>query len=130
MTLRKNLLTSPNIVTETDTEMFTPLGGPPSTQRVVDKAVWSLDNAHFSVILFVFCRLLGRGTMFVFSTTQLQKLLGSSIAEREAGEERRLLDLGAGDGGVTAHMAPLFDTVSVTEMSPLMRRALAKRGFE
>lgn len=36
-----------------------------------------------------------------------------------------LLDIGAGDGGVTAKLAPLFDSVHVTEASSSMRWRLS-----
>ncbi|XP_046396755.1 protein-L-histidine N-pros-methyltransferase [Ischnura elegans] len=40
-----------------------------------------------------------------------------------------LLDLGAGDGGITEIIAPFFKSVFVTEISPTMKRTLAKKGF-
>ncbi|KAF5273227.1 hypothetical protein FQA39_LY07558 [Lamprigera yunnana] len=41
-----------------------------------------------------------------------------------------LLDLGAGDGEVTACIAPLFDNVFVTEVSHTMQTLLQRRGYE
>lgn len=41
----------------------------------------------------------------------------------------RLLDVGAGNGDVTAALAPLFDEVTVTETSRLMARRLRRRGY-
>lgn len=65
---------------------------------------------------------LGRGSMFVFSTPQFGRLLGGHA-------HGRLLDIGAGDGAVTAAMQPFFDNVSVTEVSQPMRRTLARRHY-
>lgn len=53
--------------------------------------------------------LVGRGSMHVLSTAQAQTLLGT--ARRGV-----LLDVGAGDGSVTAQLAPLFDAVVATEV--------------
>ena len=41
----------------------------------------------------------------------------------------KLLDVGAGDGGVTAQLAPLFDDVVVTEVSVPMGAHLRSRGY-
>lgn len=61
--------------------------------------------------------------MHLLSTAQLDRLLGS-------GARARLLDIGAGSGGVTAHAAELFDHISVTETSSMLRRKLRARGYE
>ena len=42
----------------------------------------------------------------------------------------RLLDIGAGDGGVTEKLAPLFDTVEVSEANLAMRMRLALSGWK
>ncbi|XP_066251019.1 protein-L-histidine N-pros-methyltransferase isoform X1 [Euwallacea similis] len=68
---------------------------------------------------------LQRGSMFVVSQAQLLKLLKIS----ETVHYKSLLDLGAGDGKVTAHLAPIFDEVYVTEMSPSMRNSLQAQGY-
>mmetsp|Transcript_29004 Transcript_29004/g.56785 ORF Transcript_29004/g.56785 Transcript_29004/m.56785 type:complete len:284 (-) Transcript_29004:143-994(-) len=68
--------------------------------------------------------IVGRGGMHVFSSQQVGHIL-----ERRAGQGGALLDIGAGDGGVTAKLAPLFSTVDVTETSLSMRYRLKKRGF-
>lgn len=67
-----------------------------------------------------------RGGMFVFSTEQF-----CALTERApgAGGGGRLLDIGAGDGGVTERAAKLFDTVDVTEVSQSMQWLLKRRGF-
>ncbi|XP_042143462.1 protein-L-histidine N-pros-methyltransferase [Ixodes scapularis] len=71
---------------------------------------------------------LGRGSMFVFSRAQFLGLLGFS--EDASGPIfSSLLDIGAGDGNVTAVLAPYFRRVDVTEVSPPMRRILQRRGY-
>ncbi|CAH8647671.1 unnamed protein product [Heterobilharzia americana] len=69
--------------------------------------------------------LLGRGSMFVFSSSQFLRLLDV----RDDFKSDSLLDLGAGDGNVTMKMAPYFNSVYVTEISPVMRWRLSKHGF-
>jgi 16S rRNA A1518/A1519 N6-dimethyltransferase RsmA/KsgA/DIM1 with predicted DNA glycosylase/AP lyase activity len=71
--------------------------------------------------MFLCHSLLGRGSMFVFSSEQFLKLVPKPSG--------RLLDLGAGDGRVTEIMAPHFTEVMVTEVSPTMRRQLTLKGF-
>jgi SAM-dependent methyltransferase len=66
--------------------------------------------------------LLGIHDMRVVGTEQLRLLLGG----RPGG---RLLDVGAGDGHVTAELAPLFDDVVTTELSARMAERLRKRGY-
>ncbi len=61
--------------------------------------------------------------MHLLSSAQLDRLL-------VGGPRRRLLDVGAGSGGVTAHAAELFEHVSATETSSVLRRKLRARGFE
>ena len=61
--------------------------------------------------------------MHLLSTEQLDRLLGGCTRER-------LLDIGAGSGRVTAHAAKLFEHVSATETSSVLRRKLRARGFE
>ncbi|XP_077503106.1 protein-L-histidine N-pros-methyltransferase isoform X2 [Amblyomma americanum] len=72
---------------------------------------------------------LGRGSMFVFSTRQFLRLLRLDAESTAAPLFSSLLDVGAGDGNVTAAIAPLFCQVDVTEKSPAMRRTLSRRGF-
>ncbi|KNC85458.1 hypothetical protein SARC_02363 [Sphaeroforma arctica JP610] len=43
---------------------------------------------------------------------------------------KSLLDIGAGDGAVTALLAPQFDHVTATEVSPVMVWRLGRLGFE
>lgn len=58
--------------------------------------------------------LMGMSNMFVLSTQGFRSLLPEYVAARSS--QKRLLDVGAGDGGVTAHLAPLFDSVTATEV--------------
>jgi len=57
----------------------------------------------------------------LLSTAQWQRLLGRRGA--------RLLDIGAGDGEVTAQLAPLFTEIVTTELSKPMVRRLRRRGY-
>ena len=72
--------------------------------------------------------LVGRGSMHVLSTAQARLLLGAGLAERQ--KRGVLLDVGAGDGSVTAQLAPLFDAVVATEVSAPMIRRLRARNFQ
>lgn len=69
--------------------------------------------------------LLGRGSMFVFSSSQFRKLLNFD----ENSNLNALLDLGAGDGNVTMKMASYFKQVYVTEISVPMQWRLKQLGF-
>ncbi|XP_039599022.1 methyltransferase-like protein 9, partial [Polypterus senegalus] len=71
-------------------------------------------------------RLLGRGSMFVFSSEQFRQLLGVTSDWRT----KRLLDLGAGDGGVTQIMSPHFEEIYTTEVSATMRWQLQKKQYK
>lgn len=90
--------------------------------------------------------IVGRGTMHVLSVAQTAALLGHelpvepsveqarSAAASSAAETRRsrfdtLLDIGAGDGGVTASLARFCSLVYATEESPSMRWRLRRRGY-
>lgn len=69
---------------------------------------------------------LSRGSMFVFSSAQFQLLL-------RVGPEwkaERLLDLGAGDGGVTQIMSPHFREVYATEVSTPMKWHLWRKNYK
>jgi len=70
--------------------------------------------------------LLNRGSMFVFSKSQFEKLLRFSSYHKA----ENLLDLGAGDGKVTQKMSPYFNTTYVTEMSQTMVRRLQSQGYK
>lgn len=68
---------------------------------------------------------LKRGSMFVYSQAQFQKLLGID----DSWLSENLIDLGAGDGMVTKKMASHFKNVFVTEVSHQMQYRLAENGF-
>jgi SAM-dependent methyltransferase len=69
--------------------------------------------------------LLGMYPLHLLSAAQLGRLL----ADIPRAAPRRLLDVGAGNGSITAIAAPSFDTVLVTEASAVMRHRLAARGY-
>ncbi|CAH8468276.1 unnamed protein product [Dicrocoelium dendriticum] len=69
--------------------------------------------------------LLRRGSMFVYSSRQFASLLDLT----DGTKLEMLLDLGAGDGMVTAKMAPFFECVYVTELSRPMQWLLQERNF-
>ncbi|XP_050421059.1 protein-L-histidine N-pros-methyltransferase isoform X2 [Adelges cooleyi] len=69
--------------------------------------------------------LLRRGSMFVFSTAQIRKLL--NLTYFASGSS--LIDLGAGDGATTDKYMPLVNHIYVTEKSGPMIRILSKKGF-
>ncbi|XP_022901600.2 protein-L-histidine N-pros-methyltransferase [Onthophagus taurus] len=68
---------------------------------------------------------LRRGSMFVLSYNQFIKLMGK---DKDMLEDS-LLDLGAGDGAVTSHLAKAYKNVYVTELSSTMQTLLQHRGF-
>ncbi|XP_078364602.1 protein-L-histidine N-pros-methyltransferase-like isoform X2 [Oculina patagonica] len=70
--------------------------------------------------------ILDRGSMFVFSNAQFQRLMSVD----ESWKTGTLLDLGAGDGKVTSVIKHHFHEVYVTEQSPSMRWRLSGRGFK
>jgi SAM-dependent methyltransferase len=81
---------------------------------------------------------LGTGRMFVLSTGQAERLLspdGAPVASllappRVSMRTRRLLDIGAGDGNVTARIAAHFDEVVATEVTVRLVASLRERhGF-
>lgn len=64
--------------------------------------------------------------MFVVSRAQFLKL----VRVPENWRAGSLLDLGAGDGEVTARFGDFFRQVYVTEMSGTMRTLLEKKGYK
>lgn len=80
--------------------------------------------------------LAGRGGMFVMSTAQWRSFLtppvpnGSAATAERGLSDGKLLDVGAGDGGVTSTLAPLFRSVTATEDAAVMRWRLRRRGYE
>lgn len=69
--------------------------------------------------------LLGRGSTFVFSPDQFQRLLKINPDWKT----HRLLDLGAGDGEATKIMSPHFEKFYVTELSETMNWQLQKKKY-
>ena len=71
--------------------------------------------------------LLHRGQMFVFSKDHLRSLFSSSFSHCPT-----LLDIGAGDGAVTAILEQILSpsAVHVTETSPVMQRRLTSHGYQ
>jgi len=67
--------------------------------------------------------LVGRGTMFVLSEAQCNKLIGAGVPRGN------LIDIGAGDGSVTATISRAFRHVYATESSLPMQWRLWWRGF-
>ncbi|XP_076470217.1 protein-L-histidine N-pros-methyltransferase-like isoform X1 [Babylonia areolata] len=104
-------------------------------EHCYEKADWIFTQLFHSLaqmVLGVFMTktsingLLGRGSMFVLSHQQFEKLLGVSPVRKA----ENLIDLGAGDGEVTKVMAPYFSNVYATEMSPTMQRLLSYKGYQ
>ncbi|GFN85992.1 methyltransferase-like protein 9 [Plakobranchus ocellatus] len=70
--------------------------------------------------------LLNRGSMYIFSKAQFEELMNYSTYFKGS----TLLDLGAGDGMVTAQMSGYFNKTYVTEMSSVMVRRLSSKGYK
>ena len=111
--------------------VFVELEADASTRAFIDRAMDDPQSAATTALRDVAAKMvslydangmLGAFSMRVLSTEQWRALLG----ERTRG---RLLDVGAGDGEVTAQAAPLFDDVVATETSRPMARRIRKRGF-
>ncbi|KAJ8283946.1 hypothetical protein COCON_G00027960 [Conger conger] len=99
-----------------------------------EKSGWMFTQLYYSFMSTVLSPIvsrtsingfLGRGAMFVFSGDQFRQLL--QISSDWQGD--RLLDLGAGDGGVTAVMDKHFKEVYATEVSTPMRWHLQKKNY-
>lgn len=65
--------------------------------------------------------------MFVYSTEQFHTLL--DVHSTNPSPYTTLLDIGAGDGSVTARMSNLFQKIYVTELSPSMQWRLTRSGY-
>jgi SAM-dependent methyltransferase len=70
---------------------------------------------------------LGTYPMHVLSTSQWRALLNDSGFGEQGGT--RLLDVGAGRGDATSHLAQLFHETIVTETSSAMASRLRKQGY-
>ncbi|KAM9838079.1 protein-L-histidine N-pros-methyltransferase isoform 2-T2 [Aulostomus maculatus] len=104
-------------------------------KQSVEKSGWLFTLLYHSMVSTILSPMvsrtsingfLGRGSMFVFSAEQFQQLL--RVGPEWRGE--RLLDLGAGDGGVTAVMGVHFKEVYATEVSLPMRWHLQRRNYK
>jgi SAM-dependent methyltransferase len=80
--------------------------------------------------------ILNRGQMFVLSREQVRSLLLPHLPLGGVGgggdpcpRRLRMFDIGAGDGGVTAQLAPFFSEVFASEVSGPMAARLRQRGF-
>ncbi|CAI2356805.1 unnamed protein product [Caenorhabditis sp. 36 PRJEB53466] len=70
----------------------------------------------------------GFGNMFLFSEQQLAKFLNIEQGTWSP-VDKKVLDLGAGNGDITEHMRPFFQDVYATELSSKMRKRLSSKGF-
>uniref|UniRef100_A0A3Q3XKA1 Uncharacterized protein n=1 Tax=Mola mola TaxID=94237 RepID=A0A3Q3XKA1_MOLML len=104
-------------------------------KRSVEKSDWLLTQLYYSFVSTILSPVvsrtsingfLGRGSMFVFSAEQFQQLLRIN-PEWKA---ERLLDLGAGDGGVTEVMGVHFSEIYATEVSLPMKWHLQRRNYK
>ena len=80
--------------------------------------------------------ILGTYPMHVLSTAQWRVLVETALGALpnsrslfDSETTRSLLDVGAGRGDATDELAPLFQSVTVTETSSHMARRLRKRGY-
>lgn len=103
-------------------------------QRSVEKSSWIFTQLYHSLFSSIFSPIisrtsingfLGRGSMFVFSRDQFRRLLRIGPDWRA----QRMLDLGAGDGGVTEVMGSHFHEVYATEVSTPMKWHLQRKNY-
>lgn len=113
-------------------ERFEPLARDAATDEFLSRAVngrhsWWRTQLHRLARQFMSDfdanGLLDMYPLFVASTEHWRTLLGPARVAR-------LLDVGAGVGGVTRTLAPLADTVVTTELSRQMAERLRRAGFE
>lgn len=104
-------------------------------KRSVEKSGWLFTQLYHSLVSTILSPVvsrtsingfLGRGSMFVFSAEQFRQLLQISPEWRA----ERLLDLGAGDGGVTEVMGGHFREIYATEVSAPMKWHLQRRNYK
>mmetsp|Transcript_7557 Transcript_7557/g.12190 ORF Transcript_7557/g.12190 Transcript_7557/m.12190 type:complete len:293 (-) Transcript_7557:59-937(-) len=72
--------------------------------------------------------LVGRGEMFVLSMEQMRKLCPNINFDLDI-DDRRLLDIGSGDGSITERYSPFFGEIVTTETSSVMANRLRGRGW-
>jgi len=74
---------------------------------------------------------LNRGLMYIMSTEQFREHLLKGRDESGMGPMETLLDIGAGDGNVTAQLGKLVSgQIYATEASPVMQWRLRRRGYQ
>ncbi|XP_069012365.1 protein-L-histidine N-pros-methyltransferase isoform X1 [Embiotoca jacksoni] len=104
-------------------------------KRSVEKSGWLFTQLYHSFVSTVLSPVvsrtsingfLGRGSMFVYSADQFRQLLRIGPDWRA----ERLLDLGAGDGGVTEVMGAHFNEVYATEVSLPMKWHLQRKNYK
>jgi SAM-dependent methyltransferase len=115
---------------------FTRLDADPSTRAWIDdcfaRPVGAIQLAARALARNVMSDydangLVGTHDMRVLGTDQWRQLLDVATLARLS--KGRLLDVGAGDGNVTAELAPLVHEVVTTETSSGMAKRLRKRGW-
>ncbi|XP_060868365.1 protein-L-histidine N-pros-methyltransferase isoform X2 [Metopolophium dirhodum] len=117
---------------------FVQMNADADTERFLDDSIEQSDRllpqvwkSMVSSVLNVFMTktsingLLRRGSMFVFSTDQIRRLLNMTFFDSGS----TLIDLGAGDGATTEKYLPLIREIYTTEKSGPMIRILAEKGF-
>lgn len=111
---------------------FTPLHADEPTRAWIDRAIDDPQPRYVTVLrnlakpivgLYDANGMTGAHSMRVLGTEQWERLLSEEVREG-------LLDVGAGDGDVTAELAPLFARVVTTELSGPMAKRLRARGWE
>ncbi|XP_063077298.1 methyltransferase-like protein 9 [Engraulis encrasicolus] len=129
----------PDLLGESLRPLFVQSHLDPDTQaflkRSEEKSSWMFTQLYHSFFSTVFSPImsrtsingfLGRGSMFVFSGDQFRSLLGVGAEWRA----ERLLDLGAGDGGVTDVMGAHFREIYATEVSTPMKWQLQRKNYK
>jgi SAM-dependent methyltransferase len=110
---------------------FVPLEADAATRAWIDRALDEPQPRLVSVLrdlakplmgIYDANGLVGAYSMRVLGTDQWRRLLETGGTS--------LLDVGAGDGEVTAELAPLFERVTTTELSGPMARRLRARGWQ
>ena len=113
---------------------FHPLGYDDDARRFVERSL-AAPHGRLRTELYGLLRralsdydaygLLGMYPMHLWSSAQARTLLAAAGCAPRG----RLLDVGAGSGGITAQLAGGFDEVLVTESSPVLRQQLGRRGY-
>lgn len=130
-----------NKIGETLRDSFLQLDFDNETQEFVQNSQRLSDNIflqfYYSIavaVLQVFLSktsingILHKGSMFLFSHDHLRQLL--NVNSTWEGQDRNLLDIGAGDGNITRMFEQYFSKIHVTEASDPMRFRLRKMGYE